>query len=221
MEYLPSAIGIALSPMPIIALIIILFSKRARVNGLAFAVGWIVTIAVTSLLLIVILSGGDVVSTNSDNFKIIIVIIRIALGLFMLYIAFEKFIKRPRNGEKVIMPKWMESVESFGLIQSVGTAILLGTINLKNVPLMIVAVPEILTSTTFGGSSIENWIFFAGISVSSVVLIILVYFLAGKQAKKILRTLKEWLIVNNNLIMCWLFLILGIATLYKGLVYFL
>ncbi len=159
MEYLPSAIGIALSPMPIIALIIILFSKRARANGLAFAVGWIVAIAVTSLLLIVILSGGDVISTNSDNFKIIIVIIRIALGLFMLYIAFEKFIKRPRNGEKVIMPKWMESVESFNLIQSVGTAILLGTINLKNVPLMIVAVPEILTSTTFGGSPIENWIF--------------------------------------------------------------
>ena len=40
-EVLPFAIGIAISPIPIIAIILILFSDRARVNGPTFLAGWV------------------------------------------------------------------------------------------------------------------------------------------------------------------------------------
>ena len=48
-EVLPFAIGIAISPVPIIAVILILFSTRARVNGPAFLLGWVVGIAGVAL----------------------------------------------------------------------------------------------------------------------------------------------------------------------------
>ena len=35
-EVLPFAVGVAISPVPIIAVILVLFSARARVNGPAF-----------------------------------------------------------------------------------------------------------------------------------------------------------------------------------------
>jgi hypothetical protein len=38
-DILPVAVGVV-SPVPVIALILMLFSKRARVNGPAFAMGW-------------------------------------------------------------------------------------------------------------------------------------------------------------------------------------
>ena len=47
-EVLPFAIGVAISPVPIIAVILVLFSTRARVNGPVFALGWIVGVAVIS-----------------------------------------------------------------------------------------------------------------------------------------------------------------------------
>ena len=37
-EWIPFAIGVAISPVPIIAVILMLFSRRAKVNGLAFLV---------------------------------------------------------------------------------------------------------------------------------------------------------------------------------------
>jgi hypothetical protein len=37
---LPLAVGIALSPIPIIAVALMLTSRKAKVNGPAFVVGW-------------------------------------------------------------------------------------------------------------------------------------------------------------------------------------
>jgi Sap, sulfolipid-1-addressing protein len=45
-EILPFAVGVALSPVPIIAVILMLVTPRARVSGPAFVVGWLTGLAV-------------------------------------------------------------------------------------------------------------------------------------------------------------------------------
>ncbi len=45
-QVLPMAVGVALSPVPIIALILMLVTPRARVNGPAFVVGWLLGLAI-------------------------------------------------------------------------------------------------------------------------------------------------------------------------------
>ena len=49
---LPAAIGIAISPVPIIAVILMLFSARAKSNGIAFAFAWFFTIGIVSSVII-------------------------------------------------------------------------------------------------------------------------------------------------------------------------
>ena len=44
-DMLPFAIGVALSPVPIVAVILMLFSARARQNGPAFLGGWLAGVA--------------------------------------------------------------------------------------------------------------------------------------------------------------------------------
>ena len=39
-QSLPIAVGVLASPMPIVALVLMLVSRRARSNGLTFVVGW-------------------------------------------------------------------------------------------------------------------------------------------------------------------------------------
>ena len=41
-QSLPLAIGVALSPIPIIAVVLMLTTPRARANGPAFVLGWLV-----------------------------------------------------------------------------------------------------------------------------------------------------------------------------------
>ena len=47
------AIGVAISPVPIIAVILMLFSKRARSNGIAFLVGWVVALVVVGSIVLI------------------------------------------------------------------------------------------------------------------------------------------------------------------------
>jgi hypothetical protein len=59
-EVLPFAIGVAISPVPIIAVILVLFSARARVNGPVFAIGWAVGVAAVSTIVYLVADAGDV-----------------------------------------------------------------------------------------------------------------------------------------------------------------
>src|SRR2546421_12092357 len=62
---LPQAIGVAISPVPIIAVILMLFSQRARRNGSAFLLGWVLALDVVGSIVVVldnlgkILDGGN------------------------------------------------------------------------------------------------------------------------------------------------------------------
>ncbi len=48
-QVLTFAVGVAISPVPIIAVTLMLFSQRARVNGPMFLLGWVVAVALVSV----------------------------------------------------------------------------------------------------------------------------------------------------------------------------
>ena len=53
-EMLPLAIGIAISPVPIIAIILMLITPKARGNGLAFLGGWMLGLAIVGTIVLVV-----------------------------------------------------------------------------------------------------------------------------------------------------------------------
>src|SRR5438552_17203229 len=57
---LPQAIGVAISPVPIIAVILMLFSQRARSNGPAFLVGLVLALAVVGSIVLALASLGKI-----------------------------------------------------------------------------------------------------------------------------------------------------------------
>ena len=57
-QALPYGVGVALSPVPIIAVVLMLATPRGRANGPAFIAGWFVGIAVVGAIVLVA-SGGS------------------------------------------------------------------------------------------------------------------------------------------------------------------
>ena len=51
-QLLPIAVGIAISPLPIVAVVLMLATPRGRVNGPAFVLAWIVGLAVVGTIVI-------------------------------------------------------------------------------------------------------------------------------------------------------------------------
>lgn len=54
---LPLGIGVALSPIPIIAMVLMLATPRGRANGSAFVVGWVLGLAAAGTVVLLV-SGG-------------------------------------------------------------------------------------------------------------------------------------------------------------------
>lgn len=74
-DLLPSALAVALSPIPIIAIVLVLDAPRARRAGPAFALGWIAGLVAVSVIVVPVLgAGGDPESNDAGIswFKVVI-----------------------------------------------------------------------------------------------------------------------------------------------------
>src|SRR4051794_38934354 len=58
-QVLSFGVGVALSPVPIIAVVLMLATPRGRVNGPAFLAGWVVGLAVVGTVVLLLASGGN------------------------------------------------------------------------------------------------------------------------------------------------------------------
>src|SRR3954447_3545786 len=125
-EVLPFAIGIAISPIPIIAIVLILFSNRATANGLAFLFGWVAGLAVvgTAVYLFAGAATAATDSTTSDSISCG----KIALGVVLLGLARRNFAKQPTPGQPAELPKWMATVETITPVKAMGLAMVLAVV---------------------------------------------------------------------------------------------
>ena len=102
---LPLAVGVALSPVAIIAVVLMLTTERARVNGPAFVLGWLIGLAVIGTIVLAIAKPAD--ASSSGEPATWVSWLKIALGALLLRVALRQFRSRPRGEEQAPLPKWM------------------------------------------------------------------------------------------------------------------
>ena len=91
-----------MSPVPIIAVILMLFTPRARTNGPAFLAGWILGLAIVGVIVLLVADTGDA-STDQDTSDVIDVI-KLLLGVLLLFLAYRQWQGRPREGQDAPCP---------------------------------------------------------------------------------------------------------------------
>src|SRR4051812_9616731 len=139
-DLLPSAVGVALSPVPIIAVILMLGTRRARSNGPAFAVGWVLGLTIVSVIVVLVASGADEADSGSST---AVDVIKLLFGVLFLWLALKQWRSRPRPGAEVAMPKWMAAVDSLTAGRSFLLGAALSGINPKNLALTLAAAASI------------------------------------------------------------------------------
>jgi threonine/homoserine/homoserine lactone efflux protein len=131
----PTPSGVAISPIPIIAIILMLVTPKAKSNGSAFAIGWVLGLAVVPTI-VLILAAGSNHSTSSGPTRTVS-IIKLVLGVLLMVPAARQWRGRPKPGESPKMPKWMEAIDKFTVAKALGTGVLLSALNPKNLALSI------------------------------------------------------------------------------------
>ena len=213
-EILPLAVGVALSPLPIVGVILMLSTPRGKANGLLFLLGWFVGCVVVCTIgttLSGVASSGDTAPSTVAR------VVLSLLGVLLLLAAIKQWRSRPKAGTEPVLPKWMQAMDTITPPKALVMAVLLSAVNPKNLMLGLAAGSTIAAASLPGTEQAVAILAFTLIAMIGVAIPLVIYFGAGEKAGLILAELKTWMVANNTAIMAVLFLVFGVKLLGSGL----
>jgi len=201
------AVGVTLSPVPIIGVVLMLGTPRARPNGAAFVAGWVAGLSAVGTVVLLVSGGAD--ASTSGQPADWVDWLKLVLGLALLLVAVKQWRARPSEGEEAALPGWMQAIDTFTPPKAGGLAVLLSAVNPKNL-LMIVGAATAIAQT--GASTGDQ-----AVALATFVLVgtlgpgapVALYFALGERSKPMLDHLKHWMSTHNAAIMAVLCLVIG------------
>ena len=204
-DLLPSAIAVALSPIPIIAVVLVLGSRHAHTAGPAFLLGWIAGLATVSALVMLLLSG----SADADGDDPGVAWLQLAIGLLFLALAAKQWRNRPVKGAAPAMPKWMATVDSATAPKAALLGLALSGANPKNAALTLASTASIAEAGLDSADEAIAVSVFVAVGSATVGGAVLAYLFLGARSAAPLAAVRRFMSDNNAVIMMVVLLLLG------------
>ena len=206
-QVLSFGIGVALSPIPIVAVVLMLATPQGRGNGLAFLAGWIIGLAALGTAVLLISSGAS--ASSSGEPATWVSVLKIVLGALLAALAVKQYRGRPAPDAQPQLPAWMKRIDSFTPPAAAGMGVLLSAVNPKNLALTVGCAAAIAQTGVAAGDQAVALAVFVALGTLGVAAPVVIYVSMGARATKILGTLNDWMARENATIMAVLCLIIG------------
>jgi hypothetical protein len=212
-EMLPLAVAVAISPLPVIALILIMMSRRARSNGLAYLLGWLLGLAIAVGIILTLVNlmnvpaGGGPTTFRS--------LLKLAVGALLVFLGVRQWQRLPKSRQEPSMPHWMASIDTFSPPRAFGLAVLLSSVG--NIALIVAAGLAISRSQLSIRQEAGLAAIFIVIGSLLVAGVVFYHFLARKHATRVLDGWRVWLIANNATLTATLLVVVGALLVGKGI----
>lgn len=207
--------GMLVSPIPIIAIIVLSLSGRERSGGFLFILGYFLSIIMIMLLAVQFSTVQS--QKRPDHFSIFTIIFFFSIALLFFAFAWKNWHTRPKDPNHIPIPNW---IEKFTLMPR-GKLFIMGAVanlsNAKNIPIMISAALLIAQKVSSFSEGLITAISFALISSLSIILPWLTSFLTDERSQTLILKTRDWLYHYNNVIMAILFFYMGLTALGKAL----
>jgi threonine/homoserine/homoserine lactone efflux protein len=214
-EILPLGLVVGLSPVPIIAVVLMLATPRARANGLAFLLGWVLGLTVVGV--VVLLASGSIDASDDSEPATWVSVLLIALGLVLIALAVKQWRGRPRGDAEAALPKWMKTIDTFKPPKALAFGVLLSSVNPKNLLVTVAAAAAIAATGIDAGQETIAYAVFIVIGTLGVGAPVIAYVVLGERSRKTLDGIHSWMAANNAGIMAVITLVIGAKILGDGI----
>lgn len=214
-QSLSFGVGVAISPVPIVAVVLMLATPRGRVNGPAFVLGWVAGLAILGTVVLLVSSGADASSNGAPATWVSV--LKLVLGAAGLLGAVAQWRGRPKGDAAPALPKWMSAMDQLGGGKALGMGALLSSVNPKNLLITVGAAAGIAQTGISAGQQAVALAIFVLIASLGVGAPVAIFFLLGERAGRLLAEMKDWMAAHNAAIMAVLFLVLGTKLIGDGI----
>jgi threonine/homoserine/homoserine lactone efflux protein len=212
-DLLPAAVGVALSPIPVIAVILMLGTPKARSNGPAFALGWVVGLATVATVVLLVTGGADDPDSGTNTAA---ALAELLFGLVLGWLAWKQWRGRPEPGTEAPMPGWMNAVDHFTPVRSLAVGVVLSAANPKNLALSLSAGASIAEAGLSAGDDVWALAAFVIIGSLSVAGPVIAYLVGGDRVAPALERAKLFMAANSAVIMAVVCLVLAAKLIGSG-----
>jgi hypothetical protein len=212
-EILTYAVGVAISPIAIVAVVLMLSTPRGRANGPAFVIGWIFGLAVLGTVLLLI--GKGIGASSGGNPSTGASIAKIVFGVVLLGVASRQC--RSRGDPAADLPGWMKGIDKFKPYHAAGMAVGLATINPKNLVLILGATAAISGTGISAGQQAGAYAVFVVIATLGAAIPVLIAFLLGDRGRRMLNDLRTWMTHENAVIMAVICVLIAAKLIGEGI----
>ncbi|MER5351768.1 GAP family protein [Kitasatospora sp. NPDC002551] len=210
---LAPAAGIAISPMALIATVLLLATPRGRANGAAFAAGW--TAALTAVVAAVVPLGARLAAgTAAPDWSWWC---ELAAGGLLLLLGARQWWERPRQGRVHAPPAWMRTADRSTPARSAALGATLLAADPKNLLLAVAAALAIGTGGAPAPGKAGAAALLVLIGSLGTLLPLAVHLRGGGRAARRLEEWKAWAATHNTAVLLTLLLVLGTAQLGAAL----
>ena len=200
---IPFALGVALSPIPIAAMALILGGQRARVNGPSFAAGWLVGVAVTAVLCLVVVRAAGV----TEDQPTWLAVAELAFGVAFLLLAFRlaTSARRPQGS----MPHWLSTLDACSPGKVAGLGVTLSGANPKVIALALGGALALANAGLSGAAALPALAAFIAIGAAGILVPLVAYTAAPSRSEPALAWIRRSVVHYDRVILAVLAVALG------------
>ncbi len=213
---IPFALGVALNPIPVLAVVLILAAPRGLLRGAALLAGALSSFAVVAVVVFALESGADPIEDGETATWVSVV--KLVLGLALLALAVRKWRGRPGadDGEPEL-PGWMAAVETLSPWRCAAAGVALMGLNPKNIMITTGAVTSIVGTGATTSSQVVALGVYVLIGSAGVGLPVLATALFGSRASHGLGAVRDWMLRRHKGILAGILLVLALVLIVSSI----
>ena len=213
----PAALGLLLiNPLPILAVILLLFSPRASVAAPSFVLGWVAGLILAMTLLLWAAEAEASIGSGRES-TLLAAVLKIVLGAVLLLFAFRKWEGRPQAGEAGKLPGWVTKLEQATPPMAFGIGAFFSGLNPKNFAFTLATVLAIAEAGLSPREAIVSGALYIVIGSMGVAAPVIWFLMARESATATLSQWRDWLTANYAVMMSVILVLFGVALVARGI----
>jgi threonine/homoserine/homoserine lactone efflux protein len=214
-QLLPLALTIALSPLPLAALLLMLLAPDGFKSAVGFSIGWFLGLlfSATVLALLSSLLPHD----RAAGSRALQIVLPLLLGGALIVLGLVQWHDRPGRGAEVPLPRWLSVLDRLSPARATLIGVGYAAFRPKNLVVAAAAGVVILGAHADPtGIAVAVAVFTA---LASITMLgpVLAYAFGGAAVRGRLTRLREWLVRNMPIITIITVLLLGVFLILAGL----